>query len=259
MANTDQTLELEQANYLIRHVDFGSDSNTPSSKFEIDFSCRDYAQARAIFDLVVSRTKYKPSKLVLSCQHPLHLSHLTALSYEDALPSVFGSRSTGFPKDAPGSGVRDVLVERFKNQSVMVHRGRTRGSKGTLTGYGYVAVIPASAKRVFLFHKDKSAIGRTTAVKREVVLEVSIGPDSKWYSGKYVEILESQTESNNSVNAFLNGIIKMLKQYIVDCPYCLNVGMYQSGDCYIEKLVTGVDVESSCIRCHSSFLVTSLD
>ena len=152
----EQLEQLEQVDYLIRHVNFGSDDGTPSSKFEIDFSCRDYDQARAIFNLVVNRTKYKSSKLVLSYQHPLHLSSIIALHYDDTLPLCSTPKLDGVQYPISTNRVRGVAIDRLKDQSVTVHRGKTGGRKGISTGLGYLAAIPASAKRAFLFHKDES-------------------------------------------------------------------------------------------------------
>ena len=242
----DETKDLDKALYLIRHVNFGSDDGTPSSKFKIDFSCDDYVQARAIFDLVVSHTKYKPSKLVLSHQHTAHLSHVS-VPYQSDLPNLGGISSAH--KDKAGGGFIDGL----KNQSVTVHRGRTSGFKGTATGYGYLAPILTSARRVFLFHKDKTSIGPDTAIKSELILEVLVGPDSKWYSAKYIKIPHSGTPQ--IITALLAGIIKTLKDYVVKCPYCAHDGMSQSQDCFVEKLVRELDVESRCTRCHRSFYV----
>ena len=237
--------DLEQVTYLVRHVNFGSDDGTPSSKFEIDFTCGNRTQARAIFDLVVARTGYKPTRLVLSSQQPVHLPHISALSYEDALPNL-----SGIPL-ANKDSAKGVLIDSLKNQPVTVHRGRTSGFKGHATGYGYLAAIPASAKRVFLFHKDKTAIGPATAIKQELVLEVLVGPDSKWYSGKYVNILDNPTSWR-----FLEGIIAALDQYMVSCPHCIASGLFKSEKCFVEKLVREMNVESKCTRCQRSFFIT---
>ena len=233
----------QPALYLIRHVNFGSDDGSPSSKFEIDFSCDDYAQARAIFDLVVGHTKYKPSKLILSHKHTTHLSHVS-VPYKSDLPSLGGFPASTSAQSALGG----VLISGLKDQSVTVHRGRTSGFKGTATGYGYLAPIPASAKRVFLFHKDKTGIGPDTAIKSELILEVLIGPESKWYSAKYVKIPHLGTPQ--IITTLLAGIIETLKNYVVKCPYCI------SKDCFVEKLVREIDVESRCARCHRSFFIT---
>ena len=242
----DENEEPDQpALYLIRHVNFGSDDGTPSSKFEIDFSCDDYAQARVIFNLVVSHTKYKPSKLILSHKHTTHLPQVS-VPYKSGHPNL-GGLSLAHTDKAGGS-----LIGGLKDQSVTVHRGRTSGSKGTATGYGYLAPIPASAKQVFLFHKDKTSIGPDTAMKSELILEVLVGPDSKWYSAKYVQ-LRGHWESGSpfaALCALLDGIIETLKQYVVRCPYCTDK------DCFVEKLIREIDVESSCTVCERSFYVT---
>ena len=260
-SSLDNNTKLEQVDYLIRHVNFGSDDGTPSSKFEIDFSCRDYTQARAIFNLVVNRTKYKSSKLVLSYQHPLHLSSITALPYEDTPPIYSPPKLDGVQYPISADRVRGVAIDGLKDQSVTVHRGKTGGHKGISTGRGYLAAIPASAKRAFLFHKDESPIGPTTAIKLELVLEVCVGPDNRWYSSKYVEILndsQSSNESNESIATavFLESLIKELNKYVVDCPHCAHAGMSRSEKCFVEKLVRYMGVESKCIRCHRSFFIT---
>ena len=234
-----------EALYLIRHVNFGSDDSTPSSKFEIEFSCSDYIQARAIFDLVVSSTKYKPSKLILSHKHTSHLSQIS-VPYRDGLPSLahlsgFSSAHKDKDKDKKGA-----LIPSLKNQPVTVHRGRTSGSKGTATGYGYLAPVLASAKQVFLFHKDQTSICPDTAIKSELILEVLIGPDRKWCSAKYVELLDYRSQAA----ILLHGIIETLKQYVVRCPYC------DGKDCFVEKLVREIEVEPRCAVCESSFYVT---
>ena len=241
-----------EVSYLVRHVNFGSDDGSPASKFEHEFSCDNYIQARAIFDLIVSLTKYKPSRLILSYQHTAHLPEVS-VSYMGDIYGLLGASPVHKDHKANAKG---VLVDGLKGLPVIVHRGRARGVEGIATGYGYLAPIPTSVKRAFLFHKDESSIGPDTAIKYELMLEVLIGPDNKWFSGKYVEIPDSQVGKQPAIVSLLEGIIETLKQYVVNCPYCIQVGMSRRNDCFVEKLVTEMEVVSSCARCHRSFFVT---
>ena len=194
--------------------------------------------------MVAAYTKYKPSKLILSHKHTDHLPQVS-VPYKGDVHDLLGASPAH--KDQKGSA-KGAFVDGLKGQSVTVHRGRTSGFKGTATGYGYLASIPTTAKRVFLFRNDETRIGPDTAMKYELMLEVMVGPDSKWYSGKYVDLLDYQSKTA----VLLDGIIETLKQYVVKCPYCAS----QSNDCFVEKLVREIEVESSCTKCRRSFFVT---
>lgn len=228
-------VELTESKYFIRHVNFGNDDGTPSSKFEIPFSCFDYSQAREILDLVVERTGYKSTKLVLSSKSPQHLPHITELSYEDAAPDLVGGARQLPTKEGGG-----VLIRQFVDKSVIVWRGRIHGSNGISSGQGYITLIPTSDKRIFLFDKEKSPIGSANAGKLELILEVNVMGDSKWISGKYVNF------QNTSSMVFLKGLLELFKHFEVHCPQCQN-------SCYVERLVRELEDEIYCGSCKNKF------
>ena len=228
--------ELAKAEYVIEHINYGSDDGTLSSKFRIDFLSFSYPQAKEIFDLVVERSGYKRSKLILKYNLPIYLPHISELRYEDALPIARKVLTNG------DRGSR-VLIERFKEKKAQAFSGRIRGEIGHATGRAYITCIPDSAHRIFASDEEKMPVGKQTAIKTEMILEVNFpGGDFRWAPAKKLEFKDRETE------AFRKGIVEILGQFIVSCPYC-------SVDVYVEELGTRMKDAHSCGACQRLFYV----